>query len=39
MKKKEKYCADKVKALLFDGVLQKISNEKNRLNPITNFFS
>ena len=39
MKKKEKYCADKVKVLLFDGVLQKITNEKNKVRPITDFFS
>jgi DNA polymerase elongation subunit (family B) len=38
MKKKEKYCSDKIKVLLFDKILQKISNEKNRLAMITNFF-
>lgn len=37
-KKKEKYCSEKVKVLLFDKVLQKISNEKNKLSAITNFF-
>jgi DNA polymerase elongation subunit (family B) len=38
MKKKEKYCSDKVKILLFDKILQKISNEKNKLAMITDFF-
>ncbi len=38
MKKKEKYCSAKVKTLLFDKVLNQISNEKNKLQPITNFF-
>jgi len=38
MKKKEKYCAAKVKTLLFDKVLNQISNEKNKMQPITNFF-
>lgn len=37
-KKKEKYCSEKVKVLLFDKVLQKISNEKNKLSMITDFF-
>jgi DNA polymerase elongation subunit (family B) len=39
MKKKEKYCASKVKALLFDKVLEKIHNEKNGIQTITSFFS
>ena len=39
MKKKEKYCAAKVKALLFDKVLEKIHNEKNGIQTITSFFS
>lgn len=38
MKKREKYCSEKIKALLFDKVLQKISNEKNKLAMITDFF-
>jgi DNA polymerase elongation subunit (family B) len=38
MKKKEKYCSAKVKTLLFDKVLNKISNDKNNMQPITNFF-
>jgi DNA polymerase elongation subunit (family B) len=39
MKKKEKFCANKVKALLFDKVLEKIYNEKNNIQQITSFFS
>jgi len=39
MKKKEKFCAAKVKALLFDKVLEKIHNEKNNIQQITSFFS
>jgi DNA polymerase elongation subunit (family B) len=38
MKKKEKYCSAKVKTLLFDKVLNQISNEKNKMQAITNFF-
>ena len=38
MKKKEKYCAAKVKVLLFDKTLNKIYNEKHRIQPITTFF-
>jgi hypothetical protein len=38
MKKKEKFCATKVKALLFDKVLEKIYNEKNNIQQITAFF-
>ena len=38
MKKKEKYCSVKVKTLLFDKVLNQISNDKNNMQPITNFF-
>jgi DNA polymerase elongation subunit (family B) len=38
MKKKEKFCAAKVKALLFDKVLEKIYNEKNNIQQITSFF-
>jgi DNA polymerase elongation subunit (family B) len=39
MKKKEKYCSAKVKILLFDKILNKISNEKNRIQMITSFFT
>jgi DNA polymerase elongation subunit (family B) len=39
MKKKEKFCAAKVKSLLFDKVLEKIYNEKNNIQQITSFFS
>lgn len=38
MKKKEKHCSAKIKALLFDGVLNRIYNEKNRIQTITSFF-
>ena len=38
MKKKEKYCSAKIKALLFDNVLNRIYNEKNRIQTITSFF-
>ena len=38
MKKKEKYCSAKVKVLLFDKVLTKINNDKQRIQPITAFF-
>jgi DNA polymerase elongation subunit (family B) len=38
MKKKEKYCSAKIKALLFDKVLNRIYNEKNRIQTITSFF-
>jgi len=38
MKKKEKYCAVKVKELLFDKVLEKIHNDKNGIRQITNWF-
>jgi len=39
MKKKEKFCAAKVKALLFDKVLEKIYNDKHHIQQITTFFS
>jgi len=39
MKRKEKYCSAKVKALLFDKVLERISNEKNKIQTITTFFT
>jgi DNA polymerase elongation subunit (family B) len=38
MKKKEKYCASKVKLLLFDSILNQIYNEKNNIQQITTFF-
>ena len=38
MKKKEKYCSAKVKLLLFDKILKKISNEKNKMQMITDFY-
>jgi DNA polymerase elongation subunit (family B) len=38
MKKKEKYCSAKVKTLLFDKVLNQITNEKNKVQTITSFF-
>ena len=38
MKKKEKYCAAKIKVLLFDKTLTKIYNEKHGIQPISKFF-
>ena len=38
IKKKEKYCSDKVKTMLFDKHLMQINNDKNGLRPITSFF-
>ena len=40
-KNMEKYCSIKVKTILFDDVLTKIINEKNRQNmrSITSYFS
>ena len=38
MKKKEKYCSEKIKILLFDKILNKISNEKNNLKDIKSYF-
>ena len=38
MKKKEKYCAAKVKLLLFDKTLSQIYNEKHKIQTITSFF-
>ena len=38
MKKKEKYCSAKVKALLFDKVLDKIHNTKHGIQTISSFF-
>ena len=39
MKRKEKYCSDKIKILLFDKILNKISNEKNNLKDIKSYFT
>ena len=39
MKKKEKYCSTKVKTILFDKILSKIYNEKNKIQTITSMFS
>jgi len=38
MKKKEKYCSTKIKTLLFDKVLERIYNDKHKIQTITNFF-
>ena len=38
MKKKEKYCATKIKMLLFDKTLSQIYNEKHNIQTITSFF-
>jgi DNA polymerase elongation subunit (family B) len=38
MKKKEKYCATKIKTLLFDKTLMQIYNEKHNIQTITSFF-
>ena len=38
MKKKEKYCSAKIKALLFDKTLDKIYNKKNGIQTISSFF-
>jgi hypothetical protein len=39
MKKKEKYCAAKVKTLLFDKILTKIENQRSGNRGISGFFS
>jgi DNA polymerase elongation subunit (family B) len=39
MKKREKYCSTKIKALLFDKFLTKIFNEKHNIREITCFFN
>jgi len=39
MKKKEKYCSEKVKTLIFEKHLVKISNDHQRLQSIMTFFS
>ena len=38
MKKREKYCSAKVKALLFDKILNKIENVRSGAQEITGFF-
>jgi DNA polymerase elongation subunit (family B) len=38
MKQKEKMCSRKIKDLLFDNVLNRIYNEKNRIQTIPSFF-
>ena len=38
MKKKEKYCSQKVKALLFDKFLMRIYNEQNRIQTLQDCF-
>ena len=37
-KKKEKYCSLKIKSILFDKFLQKIYNEKHKIQTISQFF-
>lgn len=39
IKKKEKYCTDLVKTILFDKHLVQINNEARGLRPITGFFT
>lgn len=39
MKKREKYCSAKIKALLFDKFLTKIFNDKHNIREITSFFN
>lgn len=39
MKKKEKYCSEKVKTLIFEKHLIKISNDHQRLQSILTFFN
>ena len=39
MKKREKYCSTKIKALLFDKHLTKIFNEKHGIQQINSFFT
>ena len=39
MKKREKYCSNKIKNLLFDKYLMAIYNKENSIRPITNYFS
>jgi DNA polymerase elongation subunit (family B) len=39
IKKKEKLCSDKAKAIFFEKYLVQIRNDRNGLRPITGFFS
>jgi hypothetical protein len=39
MKKKEKYCSAKIKALLFDKFLTQIAHKKAGLQTITSMFA
>jgi DNA polymerase elongation subunit (family B) len=39
MKKKEKYCSAKIKTILFDSVLNRIYNSKNKIQTIDSFFT
>lgn len=39
MKKKEKYCSEKIKTLLFDKFLKNIYNEKHRIQTMDRFFT
>ena len=39
IKKKEKYCSSKVKVLLFDKILTRIYNEKNKIQTLSSFFT
>jgi hypothetical protein len=39
IKKKEKYCTDLVKTILFDKHLVQINNDARGLQPITSFFT
>jgi len=39
MKKREKYTSAKIKTLLFEKFLTKISHKRNHMQSITNFFA
>ena len=39
MKKKEKYCSEKIKTLIFEKYLVQISNDQQRLQSIMSFFA
>lgn len=39
MKRKEKYCSLKIKALLFDKILNKIANKRNNIQMISDFYT
>ena len=38
MKRKEKYCSTKVKTILFDGILNRINNDKFGNTSLKSFF-